>query len=697
MHNKRSVIGVIVLALSFAVVFAGADVSARERLPESLVLVQGGAPASTIVIADDADWWHQQAAGWLQDYIERITEAKLPIVRESESPEGTLISVGHTKLAKRARITTKGLRFDGCKMVVKRKVLFLLGRDSTGIGRGDPTPEQMKSYTEGDPWRPDRPWGSAKAGLAGANGTCKAVVSFLEDVCGVRWFMPFEQGIVIPRQADLVVKGDLNKTVQPVFAYATGMFAYGSPRLSPAAFANNFRFGIRLKTYGGHSWYIWVPASLFKEHPEYFAMRNGKRTAEGGHLCTTNPDVRKLLLKGIRAEFDAGYEWVQLGQSDGWFRCECDKCEAQDNFRPYDKKVDGPDWYKWLYTTNRSNPVERIHVLHNWIAEQCLKSHPGKTVHFLAYIPTRWPSRKLDKYSPNIVAEICKVMPQMLEDWSKKVKGMTVYEYWWDMFWVYGYRPDISLKEMADRIRVYRDNKVIGFFNGGDAHNWGLNGPCFYALGKLLGNPDLDEYTLMEEYCQGVYGEAGEAMNEFFLYLYKRPFRKAEMGPRTSQGESIRTIFPPRVIRGLEQRLAKAEAMGVTGYAADNLRQTRIQLDYLGLVSRMWVAYEGYQVSETQATLGELKGRVDAFEDFREKIMSMDPEAAGRLPDWGSLCKWFTGRLPWYDSWYQVKDKPDPASLRGSPVGYYGRKISKPLTLDFEALAKKIDSKPDVR
>ena len=694
MRNRVSLTGVIALALFFVVVFAGADVSAKEKRSESLVLVKGGAPVSTIVVADDSDWWHRQAAGWLQDYIERVTDAKLPIVRESESPEGTLISVGHTKLAKRARITRKGLRFDGCKMVVKRNVLFLLGRDSTGIGRDDPTPEQMKYYTEGDPWRSDRIFGSSKAGLAGANGTCKAVVTFLEDVCGVRWFMPFEQGIVIPRQADLVVKGDLNKTVQPAFAYATGMFAYGCPRLSPAAFANNFRYGIRLKTYGGHSWYLWVPASLFKEHPEYFALRDGKRTAEGNHLCTTNPEVKKLLLKGIQAEFDAGYEWVQLGQSDGWFRCECDKCEAQDNFRPYDKKVDGPDWYKWLYTTNRSNPVERLHVLHNWIAKQVLKSHPGKTVHFLAYIPTRWPSRELDKYSPNIVAEICKVMPLMLEDWAKKVKGMTVYEYWWDMSWVHGYRPDVSLKEMADSMRNYSRNNVIGFFNGGDAHNWGLNGPGFYALGKLLGDPGLNEYTLLEEYCQGVYGEAGDAMNEFFLHLYKRPIRTAKMGPNTPQAESVRIIFPPRVINGLEERLAKAEALGVTGYPADNIRQTRIQLDYLSLISHMQVAYEAYQIAPSQDSLSQLKKRVDAFEKYRLDVLTMSDEEAARFPDWGTLCKWLTSSR-YFSRWHP--EIITPSAMRGSPIGYYGAKIFEPLTLDFDALAKKLDSKPDSR
>ncbi len=98
MYSKQGLIIILALALSAVIGIGATDVSARERPSGSLVLVKGGVPASSIVIADDADWWQRQAAGWLQDYIERATNAKLPIVRESESPAGPLISVGHTKL-----------------------------------------------------------------------------------------------------------------------------------------------------------------------------------------------------------------------------------------------------------------------------------------------------------------------------------------------------------------------------------------------------------------------------------------------------------------------------------------------------------------------------------------------------------------------------------------------------------------------
>ena len=652
---------------------------------DPLELVVDNRPSSTIVVADDADWWQRMAAGWLQEYVEQATGAELPIVRESDAPQGTLISVGHTKRAADAGIQTDDLQWDGCRLAVRDDVVFLLGRDGEGPGRGDPTPEKVKDWTEGDPWRPDR-IGSAKgADLAGANGTCKAVVTFLEDVCGVRWFMPVEQGIVVPRSNNVAVPRTLNKVVRPVFAYANGSFLYGTPRLYPSAYANNFRFGIRLKTYGGHSWNSWVHASLFKEHPEYFALRDGKRTAEGNHVCTTNPKVRDRMLRELRELFDKGYDWVQIGQSDGWKHCECDSCEAMDNFKPYDPEVNGPDWWKWLLSVSRENPVERIHLLHNWVAEQAAISHPDKKVHYLAYIPTRWPSKQIDQYSPNVVAELCHEIPEMLDAWSDKVPAMTIYRIWWDMSWVYGYGPDPTPKEVADEIRNLRDYGVIGIFNGGEGNCWGLNGPVFYVMGKTIGDPDLDENDLVNEYCHGVYGEAGEQMNAFFQHLYRGPARINKPLPEAPHAESLRARFPPRLIAELEDLLGKAEAVGVSGHAADNLRMTRIALDYLRLTTHMWGAYEAFEIARTSASLAELRKHVDAFEDFRHMILHMDPDdAERRFPDWGHFCKWLTGSHYW-DSWHHVRKTVDLSAIRGKPVGFYA-KIRKPLTLDFDAL-----------
>ena len=133
---------------------------------QPLVLVKEGRPHATVVVPVSANSWTTLAAGWLQDYVQRATGARLPIATEDTETSGTIISVGHTQLAARARIAQDDWKWDTARMVVRGDVLFLLGRD-------DPVED---------------------ASVPAAHGTCKAAVSFLEDHCGVRWFLPVPDG-----------------------------------------------------------------------------------------------------------------------------------------------------------------------------------------------------------------------------------------------------------------------------------------------------------------------------------------------------------------------------------------------------------------------------------------------------------------------------------------------------------------------
>jgi hypothetical protein len=82
-----------------------------------LKLVADGNPAATIVIPDHPTHWEQVGADWLQRYVLKSSGAKLAIVKESQSPAGTVISIGRTKLA--ADVATDDLQYDGCKLVAR--------------------------------------------------------------------------------------------------------------------------------------------------------------------------------------------------------------------------------------------------------------------------------------------------------------------------------------------------------------------------------------------------------------------------------------------------------------------------------------------------------------------------------------------------------------------------------------------------
>ena len=78
-----------------------------DRSGPSLPLDTDAQPEATIVIPQTARYWTKTAARWLQQYVEKATGARLPVVTEEVAPAGTLISIGHTQMAKEAGVTTE--------------------------------------------------------------------------------------------------------------------------------------------------------------------------------------------------------------------------------------------------------------------------------------------------------------------------------------------------------------------------------------------------------------------------------------------------------------------------------------------------------------------------------------------------------------------------------------------------------------
>src|SRR5690349_6703851 len=107
-----SILTAVVCVTGVSDVLCAADTLER---PDALVLVEGGAAKATIVIGDHADSWTRMAAGWVQQYVAKSSGASLPIVSESKAPQGTLISVGPTRLAAQAGVTADDLKYDGCR------------------------------------------------------------------------------------------------------------------------------------------------------------------------------------------------------------------------------------------------------------------------------------------------------------------------------------------------------------------------------------------------------------------------------------------------------------------------------------------------------------------------------------------------------------------------------------------------------
>src|SRR5262249_34557227 len=83
-----------------------------------------------------------------------------------------------------------------------------------------------------------------------------------------------------------------------------------------------------------HTFYPLVPPKEhFATHPEWYSLIKGKRTVEGGQLCTTNPELRDFIVRQVKSWLRETPEAkiVSVSQNDWFGACECPVCKALDD------------------------------------------------------------------------------------------------------------------------------------------------------------------------------------------------------------------------------------------------------------------------------------------------------------------------------------------------------------------------------
>ena len=90
-------------------------------------------------------------------------------------------------------------------------------------------------------------------------------------------------------------------------------------------------------TFINHSFYHYLSSQTYgKEHPEYFALVEGKRKLDmgggGPELCLTHPDVLQIVVTKIldALKEHPGMENISVSQNDNNKYCRCSQCAAID-------------------------------------------------------------------------------------------------------------------------------------------------------------------------------------------------------------------------------------------------------------------------------------------------------------------------------------------------------------------------------
>ncbi|MCQ2119601.1 MAG: DUF4838 domain-containing protein [Bacteroidales bacterium] len=472
--NIISNAGALSLAL-IAFLFFSNDAAAKRPL------FKNGKSSYTIVLPAGASVSEKTAAKELQNYIQQISGASIPLSSMDDLSE---------------------------KELKKNKII---------VGWCGECGDQQPS-AEDDSFTVR----SRKSNLyiygGSQRGTMYGAYSFLEKEFGVKWYTP--ECTVVPQKS--VYKLDrLDYSETPAIKYR--FVQYHDANRDAAWMAhnrNNSAWDAEDNEYGGISAYWnahtmgqFIPAGdYFEKHPEYFGVHDGKRIPYG-QLCLTNPEVLKICIeKTKKAIKDNPLYWVySVSQNDNMLPCECDECKALEE--KYGGHAGLMVWFV------------------NQVADAIKDEFPDKYIGTFAYQYTRQAPKDIAPRD-NVVIRLCSIecdfshpicsneanKPFMkdIEDWSKIAPHLFIWDY------VVNFNqylaPYPNFQSLAQNIKTFQEYNAIGIQ---EEANYQSNGAAFsemksWVLSKLLWDPEQDTDTLVNEFINAYYGPAAGKVREYY-------------------------------------------------------------------------------------------------------------------------------------------------------------------------------------
>jgi len=261
------------------------------------------------------------------------------------------------------------------------------------------------------------------------------------------------------------------------------------------------------------------------DHPEYFAFVRGERclAAYGGgpQPCLTNPAVLDIVTAAVMDEIAAHPERrnVSVSQTDNGLYCTCPACEAVNDAE--------------------GSPMGTQLAFVNAVAERVAARYPGRQVGTLAYWHTRKPPARL-RPGPNVQIQLANIeccclhavsdtacernagFLADLEEWCRISDQVYVWSYFTDFR--YFDLPFPNLRSMGPNLRLFADRGVKGVFaqSHGGTTCGDMSDLKSYVLARLLWNPYLDGWSLVEEFCRLHYGDAGVEVLAYLTRLHDR-------------------------------------------------------------------------------------------------------------------------------------------------------------------------------
>ncbi|MFK7937172.1 MAG: DUF4838 domain-containing protein, partial [Saprospiraceae bacterium] len=372
-------------------------------------------------------------------------------------------------------------------------------------------------------------YGFKKGDLHISGGSTKstlyAVYDFLEKELDCRFYTPTVE--VIPTQERITLAKTLNYTYTPPIKIRTvhSRLFYENHQFSDQQKVTYEAFPTYVPDARVHTFHRFLPADKFlNQHPEYYALRNGKRIPT--QLCLTNETVYNIVKDSVAAQL-ARYpdaEVISVSQDDNGQYCQCDACEA--------------------IHEREASPAGSMIYFVNRIA----KEFPQKQISTLAYQYTR-KAPKTIKPEPNVlitlcsiecdrsapIAEKCQDFKADLVAWGAITDNVRIWDY--TTQFTNFLAPFPNLRTLKPNIELFRDNNATWIFEQHSNNPSELFELRSYLTAQLLWNPDQAVDVIMIDFLEGYYeaaapmiyayiNEIHEAIQQdstFFLFLYGDP------------------------------------------------------------------------------------------------------------------------------------------------------------------------------
>jgi hypothetical protein len=612
-HQPLAFVPVTVMILAASWIVGGSA--------NAITLARDGQPTAAIVIrksalaADDhqlqpgavptADQKVNLAARDLQEYIEKISGAKLPIVSDEDSVSGALVLVGQSRRSDTLGVEipaglTPDRREEGLVLLARGDVLLLAGNEA-------------------------RPY----------HGTHYAVAELLHRL-GVRWFTPSAFGEIVLGQPTITI-ADMEVRKTPDFPMRV-YWSHINKEMRPQEYLWKLRNKMQpdvwgmIEVAGDSSLSKYLPKpDLAKTQPDLFArLITGEPNPFMPNL--TNPDTERFVAEAMKTELRArraaggnnpNPDWLGFSPNDG---------------APYDLH---PETLKismgFPAMAGREGVPQEISISEEWftfanaVAAEVAKEFPDVVLTTTGYSNRDVPPIGIE-LSPNLSVMYSAIWADNLKaldhphSWHSSMRGAML-KRWTELsskVYTYDYfemlmsclTPTPVLRRHAADFPLFKEWGLFGFFHerrAAAAIEYGIAPRYFMA--RLMWDANLDVEAGLREYYRLWYGPAATPAQAFWDALEETMYETPLLG---HEDRILPYVYTPQLIQRLENAVARAEELARGEPFITHVKVDRHILEHL----------KGYCAMHEAEFEGDFAGAVrqaDVMFAHREEVHKISP------------------------------------------------------------------------